>query len=745
MCKIFESLKCPGSNQFPPPSSLHLVQQHTRLPIPLLPSLEVVMAKKKQSRKPKAGANTTIVADPPLWTAFLTLELRPELLSNFGPSRIQLQHGNNKAVLQQEVDVKNKTVISAPTSSDQPPEMQLRGAWEVNSQNPNNKRRAAEHDSSDDDVPLSKRRRTTKPLVATPNVEHDDVLTPKRIHQPTAKPRAKSKQKHVAFDPQPTILENTDSPPQDTSSDPPSSTDKENDVMNERPKLKLKFGSVAQPAPATAQSPPPSALRTPSIKLSIGKKSFDHGAKDGNASDSSAKKRKRDSVANGDEDADVRRPPAMRKPTLTLKAPKAPPPQTPGATLKLTAKAKVKKRQLGVGYDSESEQTELDPCIIEGFILRMQPGPDCDYIQQAISNGTLGLVGTDIRIRVFDTSGRRAMLIVKGTKYAAAMVDLPCIIEGMKTWNSKDFIKSMDICQMMLVLGRCQNEDEARDYPLPSDINHNYQYAHGITPPMHYVRKRRFDRTRRARVDEIEKRERKLAELIAFDDSVGMENVTFEAFDTDPRQIEQQRRQYSEAEEGSPPEDGEEEYSDDEDADGEEETDTPGGYFNQEHDHNGTVEDEEEDFDDVIQMLGEDGEPEEEPRHTQPGLAVPEEGGDSSFAVTSTSASPSATGAAATPASQVGTTDDDGGDSDRDDAEREEDEQKRELRQNIADYERKIAEQMKTLEAQSNKIFRRKLAEKIQTMQQDMALMKRNLGEGHEEEDNDGDGEDGDA
>ena len=702
------------------------------------------MAKKKQSPKRKAaGTTTTIAVDTSSFTAFVTLQLRPELLKLFDSSRLQDKH-DNLAVLQKEVDVGKESVKSAPTSGDQPPDMQLRHAWKDNTQNPDNKRKAAEHGSSDDDVPLSKRRRTTKPPVATLKVEHDEILTPKRTRQPVAKPRAKSKQKHVAFDPQPTILESSDSPPPSTSSDPPSSTDKENDNMTERPKLKLKFGSTAQPAPATAQSPPPSALRTPSIKLSIGKKSFDQGKKDGNASDSSAKKRKRDSVAIGDEDAEVRRPPAMRKPTLTLKAPKAPPPQTPGATLKLTAKAKVKKRQLGVGYDSESEQTELDPCIIEGFILRMQPGPDCDYIQQAISNGSLGLVGTDIRIRVFDTSGRRSMLIVKGTKYAAAMVDLPCIIEGMKTWNSKDFIKSMDICQMMLVLGRCQNEAEARDYPLPPEIDHNYQYAHGITPPMQYVRKRRFGRTRRARVDEIEKRERKLAELLRADDAAGVENIIFEAFDTDPRQIEQQRRQYSEAGKGSPPEDGEDEYTDEEDADGEEETEGD-GYFNQEHEHNGTIEDEEEDFDDVIQMLGDHGEPEEQGRDSQPGLAVPEEGADSSFAVTSTSASPSATGAAATPASQVGTTDDDGGDSDRDDAEREEDEQKRELRQNIADYERKIAEQMRTLEAQSNKIFRRKLAEKIQTMQQDMALMKRNLGDAPDEEDNDGDGgDDGD-
>jgi TATA-binding protein-associated factor Taf7 len=33
-------------------------------------------------------------------------------------------------------------------------------------------------------------------------------------------------------------------------------------------------------------------------------------------------------------------------------------------------------------------------------------------------------------------------------------VDLPCIVEGMKSWDRRGWYKSADICQMLLVLGR---------------------------------------------------------------------------------------------------------------------------------------------------------------------------------------------------------------------------------------------------------------------------------------------------
>ena len=44
----------------------------------------------------------------------------------------------------------------------------------------------------------------------------------------------------------------------------------------------------------------------------------------------------------------------------------------------LSAKRPPPPRLPGVGYDSEDSDAEEDPAIQQAFVLRMQPGPDCD-------------------------------------------------------------------------------------------------------------------------------------------------------------------------------------------------------------------------------------------------------------------------------------------------------------------------------------------------------------------------------
>ncbi|KAF2750602.1 hypothetical protein M011DRAFT_464402 [Sporormia fimetaria CBS 119925] len=188
------------------------------------------------------------------------------------------------------------------------------------------------------------------------------------------------------------------------------------------------------------------------------------------------------------------------------------------------AVGKPQERPLGVGYDSEAEDAEIDPALEHQFVLRMQPGDYCDTLRTAIEEKKIGKNttegGTSVYFRFFDREGRRAMVSIHPKDmprkyYAAAMVDLPCVIESMKSWNRKDWVKTADVCQMLLVLGEVQSEEEAKKYPLPYYVDpHKHQYPHGLTPPMHWVRKRRF-RPRQS-YHEIEQREAKVNEL--FDD-----------------------------------------------------------------------------------------------------------------------------------------------------------------------------------------------------------------------------------
>ncbi|KAK3724866.1 hypothetical protein LTR37_000914 [Vermiconidia calcicola] len=163
----------------------------------------------------------------------------------------------------------------------------------------------------------------------------------------------------------------------------------------------------------------------------------------------------------------------------------------------LTAARKPPPRLPGQGYDSEDSEAEDDPAIQQAFILRMQPGEDCEYVREAIANGKFGLPPSEgpaeVSMRFIDKDFRRAIITVRGRMYAAVLVDLPCIVETMKSWDKKGWWKVADLCQMLLVLGRCSNEDEAKTYALPREVDkETLQYAHGLTPPMHWVRKRRF-------------------------------------------------------------------------------------------------------------------------------------------------------------------------------------------------------------------------------------------------------------
>ncbi|KAK0337191.1 hypothetical protein LTR02_013102 [Friedmanniomyces endolithicus] len=276
------------------------------------------------------------------------------------------------------------------------------------------------------------------------------------------------------------------------------------------PKLKIK--PPQPPVPATEQ--PSSSVSGISKKQAATRKPAAAASKKRSANDDLAPAAKR--IASGAQP--VRKPSAILKiKPVTAPYPgiSATTPLTAGGINKLklggprrqsTARVKaltthnvrreIPKRETGVGYDSEDSEREEDPAIQQGLILRMQPGEDADLLRTAIAEGRVGLKeqgGVDVSIRFVTADLRRALVKVKGRMYAAALVDLPCIVESMKSWDKKGWWKVADVCQMLLVLGPVQTEAQIREFPLPREVSkETMQYAHGLTPPMHYVRKRRF-------------------------------------------------------------------------------------------------------------------------------------------------------------------------------------------------------------------------------------------------------------
>lgn len=464
------------------------------------------------------------------------------------------------------------------------------------------------------------------------------------------------------------------------------------------PKLKLKLG------PGTPKDAPPAAAEdSPKIKIKAPRK----------PSKIVLAKRRDVEGDNGDDNgpstANIKRLRLTHKPQT---------PVTPYINLKSSTRRVHRPR--GLAYDEIASDCEDDPLIEEDFILRMLPGEDCDYVRQACEKRTWGPKssgGADVKLRFLTADGRRGILTVRGRMYACALVDLPCIIEGMKSWDRKSWYKSADIFQMLLVLGLIQNETEAMTYPLPQGEvdKHTMAYAHGLTPPMRWVRKRRF--RKRVSLKTIEAVEAEVERLLDMDD----EAVEF----TRAEVLEPERLSHGASGRDTPHTD-DDEYEEVEvevDADGEEVE--PDGYF-----------------DDAS------GEEDEDALAAQFEAAMQEYDGDlESHPPTGNSAG--ATGMhnitdseRATSAAGHGSKDEDSGDDDSDDEDLDEmDEDAREQRaddqrqrEEIIDLEVAIRGQTVEMEKMTNAILKRKMAEKIQSLREELELKKAAIGEGDDDD-----------
>lgn len=363
---------------------------------------------------------------------------------------------------------------------------------------------------------------------------------------------------------------------------------------------------------------------------------------------------------------------------------------------------------MGVGYDSEASDREDDPAIEEDFILRMQPGDDCEYLRRAIAEKSWGPKsegGADIKMRFLKPDGRRATVTIRGQIYAASMVDLPCIVEGMKSWDRRGWWKSVDICQMLLVLGSVSNDEEALTYPLPREVDEKtWQYAHGLTPPMRWARKRRF----RKRVSNrtIEAVEEEVERLCKLDDDCEGESK-YEVLDLDRLTRELSAR---ESEDQGDMEDYEQ------DAEGD--VDDMDGYFE------GAPEDEDVPDDgleaDLEQAFAEENLATIDP--TSLPLPTP--------LSTSTPAPTPSKPSSIDDTSSAGEDESDAGASEVDEDELEQQQDLQRQREEIGDLEAAVKSQEAELAKLQNPILRQKLVKKIQSLRGDLELKRAAIGEG---------------
>lgn len=464
--------------------------------------------------------------------------------------------------------------------------------------------------------------------------------------------------------------------------------------------LKIKFSRRPDPPPeepAVAPPPPtpaPAPSETPQpqrkLTLKIARKPQPEPSEEKPKKKKSTKKRPAENVA-----------PPEPEPEPIQQAPKRlklNPSKKPGLqSIRIKNKGQVPTRPVGVGYDSEASDNENDPAIEEQFILRMLPGEDCEHLQKTINERNFNL--SEFAFKPLTREGRRAVLKVRDHQYAASLVDLPCIIEGMKSWDRRGWYKSADICQMLLVLGRVNSDQEAMEYPLPSDVQHlddkTLQYPHGLAPPLRWVRKRRFRNRLSART--IEQVEKAVEDLMAQDET-SIFPPKFELVDSASLNRAEglvQNEGYAE------------EYDDEQDADGDMEEDMM------------------DDFEDALAAemeaalaAGDD---------EAPG-AGPDQADTPSMQPFTPGGGQTERGDTSGDESNISDEDDDGANDDLDEDEIEQQQQLQQQREEVAELEGLIRTETAQWEKVQNHILRNKMGRRITELKKDLELKKVSMG-----------------
>ncbi|KAF5315657.1 hypothetical protein D9611_004913 [Ephemerocybe angulata] len=181
-------------------------------------------------------------------------------------------------------------------------------------------------------------------------------------------------------------------------------------------------------------------------------------------------------------------------------------------------------------YDRELDSDDEDLSFEEQFILRLPPGEDLEKMRKMVAARE---VSNDVWFKFKDS--RRGVFHIGNNLYSTKLVDLPCIIESQKTLDNKQMFKIADICQMLVVEDKIPDESN-----LTGHKNFNideFIWPHGITPPLHHVRKRRFrKRVNRRTIESVEQEVERLLDEDAMASEVKydvLENVNPDLSDSE--------------------------------------------------------------------------------------------------------------------------------------------------------------------------------------------------------------------
>ncbi|XP_015715584.1 transcription initiation factor TFIID subunit 7-like isoform X1 [Coturnix japonica] len=158
------------------------------------------------------------------------------------------------------------------------------------------------------------------------------------------------------------------------------------------------------------------------------------------------------------------------------------------------------------------------------FVLRLPP-EYASTVRRAVQSGSVNL--KDRLTIELHADGRHGIVRVDRVPLAAKLVDLPCIIESLKTIDKKTFYKTADICQMLVCTvdgdlyppleEQTVSTDPKANKKKDKDREKKFIWNHGITLPLKNVRKRRFRKTAKKKYIESPDVEKEVKRLLSTD------------------------------------------------------------------------------------------------------------------------------------------------------------------------------------------------------------------------------------
>ncbi|XP_060002326.1 transcription initiation factor TFIID subunit 7-like [Lagenorhynchus albirostris] len=158
------------------------------------------------------------------------------------------------------------------------------------------------------------------------------------------------------------------------------------------------------------------------------------------------------------------------------------------------------------------------------FILRL-PLEYASTVRRAVQSGHVNL--KDRLTIELHPDGRHGIVSVDQVPLASKLVDLPCVMESLKTIDKKTFYKTADVSQMLVatvdgdlyppVEEPVATADPKATKKKDKDKEKKFVWNHGITLPLKNVRKRRFRKTAKKKYIESPDVEKEVKRLLSTD------------------------------------------------------------------------------------------------------------------------------------------------------------------------------------------------------------------------------------